>query len=272
MKRAESQIRALVVDRLTPVYVATHRSLAIARAIPGAASVGSRWDRDIRSWSGHARRAQKGIPRFARRPDAIRAAKMLETWSSALDELEANEAFDDPLVLAELDAEGRCVMGSVTAIVTVNKEVKPGNKNATMVPLVDVALAGPTRLLRGEKVVWAAERSVAAEIRAVDDANTVLAVMGGHKSGTRLPAVGDAVAFVALSVFGGMPPADPRSVPWTHRPGGDGSSTSELVGEAVGYSGESGDGDGVPDLPPSELAGLQIVGQVGPGDVPAVVL
>lgn len=272
MKRAESRIRALLVDRLTPSYVATHLSLGIARAIPEAASVGSRWGRDIRSWSGHARRAQKGIPRFARRPDAIRAAKMLETWSSALDELEANEAFDDPLVLAELDARGRCVMGSVTSIVTVNKEIKPGNKNATMVPLVEVALAGPTRLLRDEEVVWAAERSVAAEIRSVDDANTVLAVMSGHKSGTRLPAVGDAVAFVALSVFGGMSPTDPQSVPWTHRPGGDGSSTSELVGEVVGYSDESGEGDGVPDLPPSELAGMQIVGQVGPEDVPAVVL
>jgi hypothetical protein len=272
MNRAESRIQTLVSDRLIPTYTATHHSLEIARAIPEAASVDSRWERDVRSWSGHARRAQNGIPRFARRHDAIRAARMLETWSSALDELNANEAFDDPLVLAELDAEGRCVMGSVMAVVTVNKEVKPGNKNATMVPLIALDLAGPTRLLPGETVVWAADRSVTAVIRSVEVANPVLAVMGGHKSGTRLPAVGDAVAFVALSVFGGMPPTDPKSVPWTHRPGGDGSNTSELLGEEAGFSGESGARDGAPDLPPAELADLPIVGQVGPDDVPAVVL
>ena len=181
------------------------------------------------------------------------------------------KAFDDPLVLAELDAEGRCVMGSVTTIVTANKEVKPGNKNATMVPLIEVRLAGSTRLLPGETVVWAADRGVEADIRSVDGANPVLAVMKGHKSGTRLPALGEEVAFVALSVFGGSPPSDPKSVPWTHRPGDDGSSTSELVGEEAGFSGESSAGDGAPDLPPGELADMPIVGQVGPDEVPAVI-
>ena len=188
-----------------------------------------------------------------------------------MDELNANEAFDDPLVLAELDSQGRCVMGSVTTVITVNKEIKPGNVRATMVPLIEVELAGPTRLLPGESVVWAAERSVTAVIRSVDDDRPVLAVMGGHKSGTNLPSVGEVAAFVALSVFGGLPPQDPKSVPWTHRPGGDGSSTSELLGEQAGFSRDTSAVDGSPDLSSDELAELPIVGQVDPGEIPAVV-
>lgn len=259
LAKVEKQVRALVESALRPAYDDTHRALELARAIPAGASVPSRWNSDIRSWSNHARRAEKAIPRFARRHDAIRAAHMLEAWSKALESLQHQEALDDPLVMADIDAAGRCVFGTVTEVDLENSEVKPGNKRRTQVPLITIALEGATLLLEGESVVWARDAKLGCEIRAIDRNEVVLAAMEGHKGGERMPRKGETVVFAALSIFGGQPPEDPSEVPWTHR------EAEPLLDEAEAVE------DG-PDMSVDELVSLPVVGVVPPGDVPEVVL
>ena len=269
LRRAEKKVVDEVSAALRPAFEATHRAIAIARAIPEAAHVPDRWSQDIRLWSSHARRAQRGIPRFSRRHDARRAAQLLEVWSRALEALEYEEALDDPLVLAELDAAGRCVVGKVRKVNADHREIKPGNKKATAVPLVEITLDEPTRLLPGETVLWSHNDKVTALLRSVDDKRVELAVMGGHNRGENLPRVGNRVLFAALAIFGGGSPDDPEDVPWTHRAA---ESNPTLPESAPDLASVGGPPDEAPDLGIEELAALPLVGVVPAGDVPEVVL
>ncbi len=259
-KKVEKQVQSLVEPKLREAFADTHRALAIARDIPAAPHTPGRWGQDLSQWGRHVRRATRGIPRFRKRHNPIRAARMLEEWSSALDRVAFEEAMDDPLVLAEVDARGRCVVGKVTAVDLDNREVKPGRKQRSLVPLVTVRLDGPTMLLPGESLVWSDDTRVHAEVRKVDSKKSVVALMGGHKYGARVPAKGGRAVFAALSVFGGRPPDDPVDTPWTHRP----DEEDEPADAAAA--------DGSPDLPLEELAELPTIGLVDPGDVPGTVL
>lgn len=271
MAEVEAQVASLVGAKLRPAYQATHRAIAIARRIPEAPSVARRWADDVRHWSAHARRAQQGIPRFTPRHDPIRAAHLLEVWSKALERLEYDEALDDPLVMAELDAAGRCLVGVVTALDAANREVKPGNQRRTQVPLVTLALSGSTLLLQGDAVVWTRDPRLEGEIRVLNEEQAVLAMMSGHDGGKRLPQVGETVVFAALSIFGGHSPDDPDGVPWTHRPSPQGPPPGAPEPPEPPPGGDE-TMDGSPDLSVEELAGAPLVGVVPPGDVPEVIL
>lgn len=258
MAKVEAQVKTHVEPELRAAYEAAWDALERVAAIPAAAHVAARWETDVREWGRHARRAEHGIPRFAKRHGAIRAAHMLETWSRALEALDFEEAIDDPMILAELDAAGRCVTGKVTNVDLENRELKPGNKNRTQVPLLDLELAGPSLLLVGASVIWTHETGLRAEIREIDEKHVRLAIVAGHAHGTRVPTRGSHVAFAALSVFGGGSPEDPEDVPWTHR--------APAALEAAGVD------DGSPDLSTDDLLALPTVGAVAPDAVPGVVL
>ncbi|MGO4600389.1 hypothetical protein [Terrabacter sp. 2YAF2] len=260
---AEEHVSAEVDAALKPAYAATLRALEIMRQIDPAASVAGRWADDVREWSDHARRSTKGIPRFARRHDAIRSARTLQRWSSAQDALETDQAFDDPLIMASLDAEGQCITGVVTSVDDQNREIKPGGKNRTRVPLIELELTGPTRLLTGAVLRWTEDRAVRGIVRAVDSSTATIAIMGGVKAfDTAAWSLGVEVMLVGLDPWEGRDPWGPDEVPWTHR-----ETTSELAGDA-----DAGDGatDGSPDLSVPELADLPVIGEVSPDAEPGV--
>jgi hypothetical protein len=263
MARVEARVQKLVAAQLEPAYEATHRALDALRAIPEAGQTSARWEQDVREWSRYARRAEHGVPRFARRHDPIRAAKMLEVWSRAQEALGYNELLDDPLVLAELEAEGMCLVGKVTRVDLDHAEVKPGKKRRSQVPLVTLKLTGRTRLLAGMDLRWTAEPGVVATVRSIDGAVAELAIIAGHVRGTRVPARGDEAVFAAISTFEGGSPEDPEEVPWTHRPEEDEVKEARLDAAVVRE-------DGSPDLPVEELSQTPAVGVVAPDDVPGV--
>jgi len=267
MRLAHEHVESEVRDALSVAFAATHRAIAVLRGISPAASVSDRWANDVYEWGAHARRSSTGIPRFARRHNPLRAAATLQRWSSAAEELETDQAFDDPLILARLDAAGRCVTGDMASIDLDNKEIKPGGKNRSSVPLIELKLTAPTRLLAGEVVRWADDRRVKGELRAVDDDSLTVAVTGGVKAlGEACVGLGDEMVFAGLDPWGGQNPWAPDEVPWTHRP-----TTSELAGDDSADP-AAGAGDGSPDMTTAELAEIPIVGAVGPADVPGVLL
>lgn len=276
MQRVEKRVEKLVRPPLSDAYEATHQALEIMRAIPESSSSPNRWATDLREWSAYCRRAARGIPRFRKRHDALLAARRLESWSKALEHLEADEAFDDPLVMAEFDADGQCLSGTVRALDLDNKELKPGNVRQTLVPLVTLRLGSPTRLLPDAHVVWASDRRVSGIIRAVpavgSTGDAVIAIMGGHSNGTAVPGKGSTALFVTLSPFQGKSPEEPTEVPWTHRPGENDSDASLIADLAYLDANDANAGvdDGSPRLSSEELAGLPVLGLVGPQDVPAV--
>lgn len=238
----EESIAELAKREILPAYLATHKAMRLLRQIDEARSVESRWTQDLHSWSYYAMRCQSGIPTFKRRQDPIRASRNLELWSSALERLEFDEAMDDPLILAEHDAAGRCLVGRVIDRDMRNKEVKSTNSRESLVPLITIQLTSSTMLLAGEKVIWTDSTSVKAEVREVRGGEAIIAIMGGHKTGVRAPLIGDDVTFAAISYFGGPPPQSPEEVPWTHResidsPSNEGSSKRRAKG-ALGVSAE----------------------------------
>lgn len=268
---AFDRVEAMVRDELTEAYEATHRALAVLRNLDPARTVADRWANDHREWSDHARRCAKGIPRFARRHDALRAARTLQRWTSAADALEVDQAFDDPLVMARLDAEGRCITGTMDSIDVANKEIKPGNKRATAVPLIDLSLTAPTRLLAGEVVRFVADRRVKCVVRSIDAESATLAVTAQVKAlGESGVGAGDDVMFVGLDPWEGMDPWSPDETPWTHR-GPVEETTSELAGE-VGDGAAAAASDDSPDMTLEELGEVAVVGAVAPDDEPGVVL
>ena len=264
---AEAEVREIVTARLVPAYDATHRAIDIARVIPRAPSVADRWQADVNDWSAHARRAEHAIPRFTKRHGAIRAATMLERWSRALEQLEFAEALDDPMIMAELETSGMCVVGEVTKVDLEHKEVKPGNTRATQVPLVTLKLDAATRLLEGARLLWCGDSKVSGEIRLLAEGQAIVALMDGHNYGERVPAQGSIAIFAPSSTFSGQSPRDPESVPWTHR-----SADTEIDDEAPAATPADIADDGAPDLPIDELATAVPVGTVGHEDVPGVLL
>lgn len=276
-------VESLVRTPLENAYRATHRALAIMSRIPEASSAADRAERDLREWGSHVRRCARQIPRFSRRHDALRAARLLESWSRAQDELDIVEAFDDPLVMARHDAEGRCISGRVLGVDLDNREIKPGNKRPTSVPLVEVSAPSAPQLLVGDEVVWAGDIHVEAEIRDIkkskDRWTVELAIMGGHKNGERLPAVRTDTVFAALRYFSGKSPAMPDVVPWTHRVSdvdvgsedtSTGASAEPEVEEADIAAANTEDEIG-PDLRPEDVV-APIRESRDPDEVPGVVL
>ena len=169
---------------------------------------------------------------------------MLEIWSGALERLSYEEAMDDPLLMAEYDARGRCVTGTVNFINLTNKEVKAGNQRQSLVPLLTVTLEGETSLLPGEQVTFAEHDKIIAELRAVRAGEVELAILNGGRAACSRFSLGDHVVFVALSIFGGKAPDSPAEIPWTHKDPSGASSTKE------------NQADGSPDLSLDELARL----------------
>jgi hypothetical protein len=268
VRLAEQNVAKEVRAALSVAYAATHRAIEILRGIQPAARVAARWKTDVSDWSEHARRSARGIPRFARRHDALRAARQLQRWSSTAEALEIQQAFDDPVVMAGLDAEGRCVTGWVKSIDSDNREIKPGGKNRTRVPLIDLSLTAPTRLLTGEVVRWTADKDVRGVVRFIDDASVTIAVMNGTKAlDAGGMSAGDDVMFAGLDPWEGRDPWAPDEVPWTHRE----PTTSELAGD-ISDDAAAGTTDGSPDMSLDELGDIPIVGAVGPDDEPGVVL
>ncbi len=267
MRLASEHVEGAVRDALSIAYAATHRAIAVMRSISPASSVAKRWDNDVYEWSVHARRAASGIPRFARRHDPLRAAAMLQRWSSTAEELETDQAFDDPLILARLDAAGRCLAGNVGSLDVDHKEVKPGGTKRTTVPLIKLTLTAPTQLLAGDVVRWDGDQRVKGELRDVHPDSLTVAITGGVKAlGAASVGVGDEMVFVGLDPWGGRNPWAPDEVPWTHRP-----TTSDLAGDDS-TDPTAGASDDSPDLTVAELAAIPIVGAISPADEPGVIL
>jgi hypothetical protein len=260
--RHRAQVERLVRAPLAEAYAATHRALAILRGLPEAAGVQERWASDLREWSAYARRCARGLPRFRRRHDALHAARLLETWSRAAEELAVREAYDDPLIMAEYDAAGLCLAGAVVSLNLENFEMKAGNRRATLVPLLLLEVGSQPQLLVGDEVWLTGDGRVRCEIRSIAERRgtwaVTLAVLQSHNKGERLPPAHSQAVFARLSTFGGPPPEGPREIPWTHRIADSDAPEREEVTRATE----------VESLGESDVAGADTEDELGPDFAP----
>ncbi|WP_137989162.1 hypothetical protein [Streptomyces vilmorinianum] len=232
LHRAEREIRRLIVSQLKPTWDAVWRSLDLLRELPEGARVADRWTRDRWSFTGHRDRVVAGEPPQPRRDDAVTAAQKLAARESAQGQLEAQEALDDPLVLAGRRLAGEAFVAEVVEVTMAWSE----SKRPAPRPLLTVRTDDRPHLGERVKVYRSLEGKpqTAEFVRYEEDGSLVLRVMdkmGRSKEPAEgsVPEKGERIAWTLFEhdqrVGAKLP--DPEETPWTHG-GPPRSDTAEL--------------------------------------------
>ncbi|MFI1013226.1 hypothetical protein [Streptomyces sp. NPDC020965] len=218
---AEREIRRLLLTQLRPTWSAVWRSLDLLRELPEGTRAVDRWTRDRWSFTAHRDRVRAGEPPQPRRDDAVTAARKLAARESAQTELEAQEALDDPLVMAGRRLSGEAFVGEVIETVMAWSE----SKRPAPRPLITLRTDDVPQLAERVKVYRSLDnKPQSAEfVRYEADGVLVLRLtdrMGRAKDpadGT-VPVKGDRIAWTLFehAQRGGPKLPEPEETPWTH--------------------------------------------------------
>ncbi|MFF4804182.1 hypothetical protein ACFY1U_38380 [Streptomyces sp. NPDC001351] len=230
---AEREIRELVLSRTLPTWEKVWQGLDLLRALPDGAHVEERWTRDRWSFTGHRDRIVAGEPPQPRRDDAVTAANKLAAREREQARLEAQEALDDPLVMAGRRLSGEAFAGEVTDVVMAYSE----GRRPSPRPLVTVRTEDRPHLGDRVKVY----RSLGGKPQAAEfvgrEAEDLLVLRVLDKMGRgkepeagSVPEKGDRLCFTLFEheQRGGPKLPDPEDTPWTH-----GGPPGEAAAEAA---------------------------------------
>ncbi|MFJ4692009.1 hypothetical protein [Streptomyces sp. NPDC088766] len=245
---AERAVRDLVLSRTLPTWEKVWQGIDLLRELPEGAHVEERWTRDRWSFTGHRDRVVAGEPPQPRRDDAVTAANKLATREREQARLEAQEALDDPLVMAGRRLAGEAFAGEVVDVVMAYGE----GRRPSPRPLVTVRTDDRPHL--GERVK--VYRSLGGKPQAAefvrragpdgangaddpdgpeDEGLLVLRIVdkmgrGKEPEEGSVPEKGDRVCFTLFEheQRGGARLPDPEDTPWTH-----GGPPGEPVPEAA---------------------------------------
>ncbi|MEU3422138.1 hypothetical protein AB0F39_26870 [Streptomyces murinus] len=233
LTRAEREVRELIESQARPTWDAVWRGLDLLRALPEGGRAEERWIRDRWSFTGHRDRVLAGEPPQPRRDDAVTAANKLATREREQARLEAQEALDDPLVMAGRRLAGEAFAGEVTEVVMAYSE----GRRPSPRPLVTVRSDDRPHLAERAKVYRSlGGRPQSAEfVEQVAEDVVVLRILdkmgrGKEPEPGSVPEKGDRVCFTLFEheQRGGAKLPDPEETPWTH-----GGPPGEAVAEAA---------------------------------------
>jgi hypothetical protein len=232
---AERDIRDLVASRTLPTWRAVWHGIDLLRTLPEGAHVADRWTRDRWSFTAHRDRVLAGEPPQPRRDDAVTAANKLAAREREQARLDAQEALDDPLVMAGRRLAGEAFAGEVTDAVMAYSE----GKRPSPRPLVTVRTDDRPHLGERAKVYRSlGGRPQSAEFVGHEGEGLVvlriLDKMGRGKEPETgsVPEKGDLVCFTLFEheQRGGAKLPDPENTPWTHGgPPGEAAAGPEIA-------------------------------------------
>jgi len=219
---AERRVRDLVESRTLPTWRAVWQGLDLLRELPEGAHVAERWTRDRWSYTGHRERVLAGEPPQPRRDDPVTAATKLATREREQARLEAQEALDDPLVMAARRLSGEAFAGEVTDVVmTWTESRRPSPR-----PLVTVRTDDRPHLAEGARVYRSSNgKPQTAELVAREEDGGVLVLRvldrmgrGREPEPGSVPEKGERLCFTLFEhePRGGAKLPDPEETPWTH--------------------------------------------------------
>uniref|UniRef100_A0AAU1LRI0 Uncharacterized protein n=1 Tax=Streptomyces sp. NBC_00148 TaxID=2903626 RepID=A0AAU1LRI0_9ACTN len=245
LSAAEREIRSLLAGVMLPTWDAVWRGLDLLRELPEGTRAEDRWTRDRWSFTAHRDRVRAGEPPQPRRDDAVTAAQKLASRETAQAQLDAQEALDDPLVLAGRRLAGEAFVGEVTEVEMAYSE----SKRPSPRPLVTVRtaerphLGERTKVYRSldgkpqtaEFVGYATETTGATDATGpTDDPESAVGLVlritdrmgrGKEPAPGSVPEPGDRIAWTLFEhdQRGGPKLPDPEDTPWTHGgpPGAD---------------------------------------------------
>ncbi|MCH5671664.1 hypothetical protein [Streptomyces gilvus] len=222
---AEREIRDLIAGVTRPTWDRVWDGLDLLRSLPEGAHVEERWTRDRWSFTAHRDRVTAGEPPQPRRDDAVTAANKLASREREQARLEAQEALDDPLVMAGRRLAGEAFAGEVTEVVMAYSE----SKRPSPRPLVTIRTDDRPHL--GERAK--AYRSLDGKPQSAEfvgseeseDGGTLVVLRVLDKMGRgkepepgSVPEKGDRLCFTLFEheQRGGPKLPDPEQTPWTH--------------------------------------------------------
>ncbi|WP_030171657.1 hypothetical protein [Spirillospora albida] len=218
--RARERLRAAIETQVTPTWELMWRAVGLLRALPEAAGVARRWERDRDAFTHYHQTFGEAYPQ-ARRDPPVRAARRLHDLERAQEAYEAQRAFDDPLVMAEQRLTGAAFGGVVTECHP--ERLDETGKRPKLRPLLRVATGDPVRLEPGTPVCSAARPALKGRIVEIGGGGVLVELTGGL--GRRLvpeagvvPVEGDRVCFTSRTEgsFGIARFPDREDTPWTH--------------------------------------------------------
>ncbi|GAA3061841.1 hypothetical protein GCM10020000_51380 [Streptomyces olivoverticillatus] len=219
---AEREIHDLLETQLRPTWDAVWRGVGLLRALPEGAHVADRWKRDRWSYTAHRDRLRAGEPPQPKQDDAVTAARKLGARETAQAQLDAQEALDDPLVMAGRRLAGEAFEGEVTAVVMEYSQAKVPRPR----PLVTVRTGDAPHPAEGARLHRALPggKSQSAEFVAHEaDGTLTVRLTGGMGRGKvpeagSVPEPGDTVCWTLFehAPRGGPELPDPDRTPWTH--------------------------------------------------------
>ncbi|MEU7482930.1 hypothetical protein [Streptomyces sp. NPDC042319] len=231
---AREEFDALVAGVLRPTWDAVWHTADLLRALPEGARVADRWKRDRWSYTAHRDRVRAGEPPQPRLDDAVTAAQKLASRETAQGQLDAQEALDDPLVMAGRRLTGEAMEGEVTEVEMAMSE----GKRPMPRPLVTLRTGDRPQLEERAKLYRPLDggKTQTAEFVAYvpeQPGTLVVRLTGGMGRGKTpepgsVPEKGDRVCWTLFehAPRGGPELPDPEDTPWTHGgppAGGDGA-------------------------------------------------
>jgi hypothetical protein len=224
--RARVAMARALETQLAPTWELMWRAVDLLRALPPGGHVAKRWERDRRAFTAHVRWLRDDGAPQPRRDGPVSAARRLTALESELDQLAAQRAYDDPLVMAEYRMTGEAFAGTVTA--AESDRVDDSGKRKVLRPLVTVATRDPVLIEPSSPLTSPSRPKQSASVVCVRPAGegvteVTLELKGGMGRGLTaqagsVPAVGEAVTYTTLKVEFRRPPEFPsrERTPWTH--------------------------------------------------------
>ncbi|WP_432588199.1 hypothetical protein ABVG11_24275 [Streptomyces sp. HD1123-B1] len=222
LRLAENGLRELIASQLRPTWDALWHGVDLLRELPPGERVAERWKRDRWSFTGHRDRVRAGEPPQPKRDDAVTAAQKLAARETAQAQMEAQEALDDPLVMAGRRLAGEAFAGEVTEVEMAWSEAKVPRPR----PLVTVVTEDRPQLAEQVKLyrVTADGRTQTGEFAGAHAPGAlVVRLTGGMGRGKTpepgsVPEPGDRTCWTLFehAPRGGPELPDAESTPWTH--------------------------------------------------------
>lgn len=210
---------------LEPTWKLMWQAVGLLRSLPEAGHVAGRWTADRKEFTRYARYLGEGGLPQARRDSAVSAARKLAWLESERQQLEAQLAYDDELVMAEYRMTGGAFTGEVTKY---ERCLDESGKRAKLRPLIWVETTDEVTMKPGTEIrspSRPAQKAVIQDIQPLDDTRTRIAIELQSGMGQRLepapgsvPEVADTVCYTTLKLDFQPSPEFPRpeDTPWTH--------------------------------------------------------
>lgn len=224
VRRYAGPVEELCRDALERTWQDLWHGHGLLAALPEGAHVPARWADDAEAWAWWRTYAEGPDARIANTDSPRRAAMLLDARERSQDALEVQQAVDDPLRFAALEADGRALRGTVTGADYSRRVIPPGKVRNVTRPLLTLTLDGPSPV-RVDTSLWNVEdpRVTAHVVDVREDASGMDVELDGGmrpRSGppVTLPKLGETARFTTSSVTPQQPtPMHDLRRAWTHR-------------------------------------------------------